>query len=113
MTSLDRINQEALILFAVRGFYGTSLSMIANAVGIRKSSIYAHFSSKDELFLSVVQSVADIYETKMENFFTILKQLSQPVEHQLTLVYEFMGRKAGFHKILEKSRAFSTRPSGR
>lgn len=83
MKALDCINQEALILFAEKGYYGTSLSMIANAVGIRKSSIYAHYNSKDELFISVIQYVARIYKTKLEQFFTVLKKQTESVEHQL------------------------------
>ncbi|MBS8263775.1 TetR/AcrR family transcriptional regulator [Mesobacillus boroniphilus] len=83
MKSLDRINQEALILFAEKGYYGTSLSMIANAVGIRKSSIYAHYNSKDELFIAVVQFVAGLYKAKLEQFFAVLKEVDHPVEHQL------------------------------
>lgn len=89
MNSLDRINQEALILFAEKGYYGTSLSMIANAVGIRKSSIYAHYNSKDELFISVVQYVAGIYKTKQENFFVLLKKQNQPVEQKLFRVFRW------------------------
>ncbi|WP_102262471.1 TetR/AcrR family transcriptional regulator [Mesobacillus jeotgali] len=89
MNSLDRINQEALILFAERGYYGTSLSMIAKEVGIRKSSIYAHYNSKDELFISVIQYVADIYKAQLEQFFSFLKEQNQPVELQLFHVYRW------------------------
>ena len=89
MNALDRINQEALILFAEKGYYGTSLSMIANAVGIRKSSIYAHYNSKDELFLSVIQYVAEVYKTKLEQFFADLRKQNQPVEHQLFHVFQW------------------------
>ncbi|WLR57417.1 TetR/AcrR family transcriptional regulator [Mesobacillus subterraneus] len=87
MNALDRINKEALNLFAERGYYGTSLSMIAKAVGIRKSSIYAHYNSKDELFISVIKYVANIYKAETEQFFSKLKEQNQPVEHQLFQVF--------------------------
>lgn len=87
MNSLDRIKPEALILFAERGYYGTSLSMIAKAVGIQKSSIYAHYNSKDELFISVVKYVSDVYKAELEKFFSILKEQNQSVEHQLFHVF--------------------------
>lgn len=46
-----RIVAAAIPHFAVRGYDGASLTEIAEAVGIRKASLYAHFSSKDSLFL--------------------------------------------------------------
>ena len=36
-------------LFAERGFQGTSLRDIGNAVALRRGSLYSHFDSKDEI----------------------------------------------------------------
>ena len=36
----------ALDLFSTQGFEATSISQIADAVGIRKASLYSHFESK-------------------------------------------------------------------
>ncbi|WP_295558118.1 TetR/AcrR family transcriptional regulator [uncultured Stenotrophomonas sp.] len=47
----ERICSAAVIHFAQRGYDGSSLTEIAEAVGIRKASLYAHFASKDALFL--------------------------------------------------------------
>ena len=38
------IIKAALELFSVQGFEATSISQIAEAVGIRKASLYSHFS---------------------------------------------------------------------
>ncbi|WP_172256053.1 TetR/AcrR family transcriptional regulator [Saccharibacillus deserti] len=53
MTRKPFIEDTALSLFASEGFEGASLGRIAEVVGIRKPSIYAHFRSKEDLFLSV------------------------------------------------------------
>ncbi|SHJ48413.1 TetR/AcrR family transcriptional regulator [Tepidibacter formicigenes] len=53
MTS-QKIKKVALELMAQKGYEGTSLSEIANKVGIKKPSIYGHFLSKEELFFSVL-----------------------------------------------------------
>lgn len=56
-----KIQDVALKYFSLKGYDGTSLAEIAEEVGIKKPSIYAHFKSKNELFLAVAQDVADRY----------------------------------------------------
>lgn len=49
MTTKERIFEVALDLFAQKGYDAVSMREIAEAVGIKKASLYSHFSSKDEL----------------------------------------------------------------
>lgn len=59
----SKLQNAALIRFAVQGFNATTMNEIANDVGIKKASIYAHFSSKDDLFLSLLPIlVAEEYQ---------------------------------------------------
>ena len=51
-----RVLTAALALFAERGISGTSLQMIADAMGVTKAAVYYQFKSKDE----IVVAVADI-----------------------------------------------------
>jgi AcrR family transcriptional regulator len=53
----DRILQEATRLFAARGYDGTPLQSIADAVGVRKQSLLYYFPSKEELRHAVLQQV--------------------------------------------------------
>jgi AcrR family transcriptional regulator len=46
-------------LFAERGFYGTSLADICGEVGVAKSSLLHHFSSKNDVYAAVLERVAD------------------------------------------------------
>ncbi len=50
-----RIRDEAAALFREKGFYGTSMSDLAKAVGITKSSLYHHFPSKQALLAEIVE----------------------------------------------------------
>lgn len=52
--SAHRICAAALEHFAERGYDGASLNEVAEMVGMRKASLYAHFKNKDALFLEVL-----------------------------------------------------------
>ena len=54
----------ALDLFSVQGFEATSISQIADAVGIRKASLYSHFAGKQEILDMLVQGIILQYESK-------------------------------------------------
>ncbi len=58
----QEIIEAALDLFSVQGFEATSVSQIADAVGIRKASLYSHFESKQAILDALVQEVLEQYE---------------------------------------------------
>jgi len=47
----------ATLAFAERGYSGASMRLIAEQVGIRKSSLFHHFSSKEALFEAVFADI--------------------------------------------------------
>ncbi len=51
----ERIRLEAAELFSEHGFNGTSMAELASAVGITKSSLYHHFSSKQALLSEIIE----------------------------------------------------------
>ena len=55
------ILEASLELFSVQGFEATSISQIANAVGIRKASLYSHFESKQAILDALVKEVLEQY----------------------------------------------------
>ena len=57
VTTKERITEEALTLFAEKGYKGTSVKNIADAVGIKDASLYNHFRSKQEIFNSIVELI--------------------------------------------------------
>jgi AcrR family transcriptional regulator len=50
-----RIFDVAINLFAQKGFDATSMREIAEAVGIKKASMYSHFKSKDEILEKIME----------------------------------------------------------
>ncbi len=54
----------SLDLFSTEGFEATSISQIAEAVGIRKASLYSHFESKQSILDELKKQVLEGYERK-------------------------------------------------
>ena len=59
----QEILEASLDLFSVQGFEATSISQIANAVGIRKASLYSHFENKQAILDALVKEVLEQYTT--------------------------------------------------
>jgi AcrR family transcriptional regulator len=57
----QRVIEEAAKLFVRKGFHGTSIADLAQAVGLTKGALYHHFDSKDGLFYAVVKTVRDTW----------------------------------------------------
>ena len=57
----QKILDASLELFSVQGFEATSISQIANAVGIRKASLYSHFENKQAILDALVKDVLEQY----------------------------------------------------
>ncbi|MBN1811390.1 MAG: TetR/AcrR family transcriptional regulator [Anaerolineae bacterium] len=53
----QHIIEEAAKLFARKGFYGTSISDLAQATELTKGAFYHHFENKEALFFAVIDMV--------------------------------------------------------
>ena len=66
MTAKGNTKQEildaALELFSVQGYEATSISQLAEAVGIRKASLYSHFENKQAILDELTQTTLEQYE---------------------------------------------------
>jgi AcrR family transcriptional regulator len=69
---LDKATDQALQLFWTKGYEGTTLSDLTEAMGINRPSLYAAFGSKEQLF---EQALAR-YESVQAEWFTAA--LDQP-----------------------------------
>ena len=60
------LNEAAAKLFSERGYHGTSMQHLADALGLQRGSLYAHIGSKEELLLDVVEEGADRFLARAE-----------------------------------------------
>ncbi|RAV14394.1 TetR/AcrR family transcriptional regulator [Paenibacillus contaminans] len=63
------IKRAALKYFTLHGYEGASLSQIADEVGMKKQSLYAHFKGKDDLFLQVVHDAKEAELSSIIRYF--------------------------------------------
>src|SRR5580765_223830 len=59
--SRNAILREAAQLATVDGIEGLSISRLAEAVGMSKSGLIAHFGSKEELQLATIETASAIF----------------------------------------------------
>ena len=60
-TTRGRIIQRALELTASAGFEGLSIGLLAQDLGLSKSGLFAHFGSKEQLQLDVIDTAAEMF----------------------------------------------------
>lgn len=67
--SAQKVCAIAVAQFAEHGYDAASLNDIAAAAGMRKPSLYAHFSSKDDLFEAVFERAVEAERLYVEQCF--------------------------------------------
>lgn len=62
----DQILEAAAQIFSEKGFHAASMRDIAEAVDLRKASLYHHVSSKQEILVDLLDTALDVLITSME-----------------------------------------------
>lgn len=62
MNTKEKIFDVALDLFSKKGYDSVSLNEIASGVGIKKSSIYSHYPSKEAILMDIFDYFTGLFE---------------------------------------------------
>src|SRR5207247_9211692 len=60
------LTRQAARLFAEKGYHGTSIGDLAEAMGVQKGSLYAHIESKADLLWEVAREGADAFHAALD-----------------------------------------------
>lgn len=60
------LTREAAKLFAQKGYHGTSIGDIAEAMGVQKGSLYAHIASKEDLLYETMREGAEAFHAALD-----------------------------------------------
>lgn len=81
------ILQEAVNLASVSGLEGLTIGSLAEATGMSKSGLFAHFGSKEELQLATVQAARSVF---MEQVFQPALQAPRGLKRLCAVVASWM-----------------------
>jgi TetR/AcrR family transcriptional regulator, cholesterol catabolism regulator len=60
------LTREAARLFAEKGYHGAALSEIAEALGVKAPSLYAHVASKQDLLYGIMREGAEAFHEALD-----------------------------------------------
>ena len=73
MSTKQKILDEALTLFAEKGYDGTGVDLIAKRVGIKGPSLYKHYKGKEE----ILNALIDVAEERYDEMFGSEKNIGK------------------------------------
>jgi AcrR family transcriptional regulator len=62
----SELTREAAKLFARKGYHGTSIGDIAEALGVQKGSLYSHIASKEDLLYATMRDGAAAFHAALD-----------------------------------------------
>jgi TetR/AcrR family transcriptional regulator, cholesterol catabolism regulator len=65
-TRRNELTRQAARLFAEKGYHGTSIGDLAEAMGVQKGSLYAHIDSKADLLWEVARDGAAAFHEALD-----------------------------------------------
>jgi AcrR family transcriptional regulator len=66
-TRRSELTRQAARLFAQKGYHGTSIGDLAEAMGVQKGSLYAHINSKQDLLYETMREGADAFHGALDS----------------------------------------------
>jgi AcrR family transcriptional regulator len=82
MTRRQELSRQAARLFAQKGYHGTSIGDLAEALGVQKGSLYAHIQGKEDLLYETMRDGAKAFHAQLD---AIPEQLSAAEKLRLAL----------------------------
>lgn len=111
-----KILEKSKKLFACHGFSKTSTSLIAEAVGIKKPSLYYFFKNKEEIYLSILEEIMnDVVELfskshqQQESLQQVLEKLLELSKENGPIIFSTASLSdTGMEKITKHSQELAT-----
>ena len=96
----DRILVAAVDVFARKGYHGAGVEDIVAASGTSKGAFYHYFASKQAIFLTLMDNLAEVVEQGVEAAISAEQGAMAKVEAALRVVVETAAEQRDLAKIL-------------
>jgi AcrR family transcriptional regulator len=96
----DRLLAAAVVVFARRGYHGTTVDDIVAESGTSKGAFYHYFASKQEIFMRLLERLSDMVETSVEDAIGREQGALDKVGAALRVVLEVAAVQRDLAKIL-------------
>lgn len=96
----QKILETAEAAFAEKGFYGARIDEIADRAGVNKRMIYVYYGSKEELYITVLDTV---YSRLAQSEGKVLSEETDPVSAIRRIIqqdFEFLSENLSFVKLI-------------
>ncbi|GED56482.1 TetR/AcrR family transcriptional regulator [Brevibacillus formosus] len=88
---------SAIEIFAQLGFHGASVDKIADHAGFTKGAVYAHFQSKEDLFLAILEGQMQLHVSNIHHV----------IDHQPSLSHFIEAMDAYFMSVQQQNRTWN------
>lgn len=95
----DRILEAAVKVFATKGYHDTKVDDIVNQSQTSKGAFYFYFPSKQDIFLALVDTFADLLESRLRERLSAEASGTARVEAALRVCLETFGQYRSLAKI--------------
>lgn len=96
----DRLLHAAMEVFASKGYHGAVVDDIVEASGTSKGAFYHYFTSKQDVFLTLMRDLADLVERAVEEAIGAERGALAKVDAALRVVLETAAAHRGLARIL-------------
>lgn len=94
-----QILEAAKQVFGKYGFTKTTLDDVANAVGMKKASLYYYYSSKEDLFRDVVKSETDELIKQLEDQVFKLNSVNEQLISFVKIRIDYLHKLINLHNL--------------
>jgi AcrR family transcriptional regulator len=96
----EEILEVATLLFAERGYDGTSMNDVAGRVGMRKASLFYHFATKDILYEGVLDRLVSQLAGPLTSVYAGEGSFVDRLEAAIDIVTEVLGQRPCAARLL-------------
>lgn len=96
----ENILKAAIELFSEKGYYETSMAAIAEKAGVGKGTLYWYFSSKDEMFKSLITEKIQELQPSIKNIIESGLPAEKAFQEFIRIMIKFMIENRNLSKIV-------------